>query len=143
MSFYEITCTLYKIFEQKRNRLLKNKVELLKINLSERKWSWMPENEIVCFLFWNWNRYINFVVKLKYHSLIWMIKVQNWLGKTMLTESQNCCHAVVSHWFCLLIISILKFETVKNDSVDLLIGDYNAMFHWWICQYTLSIYLYL
>ena len=49
--FVKLLALSTKLSERKRNWLLKNEVELQKMNLSEQKWSRMPENEIVCIFF--------------------------------------------------------------------------------------------
>ena len=65
-------CT--KLFERKRRWLLTNEVELLQMNLSEREWSRMPENEIVCILFEIETSILTSNKWLKNHSQIWITK---------------------------------------------------------------------
>ena len=57
-AYGEFVCHFVKSFAlstnlsvQKQIWLLKTEIEFLKMKLSERKWNWMPENEITCIFF--------------------------------------------------------------------------------------------
>ena len=66
---------LAKLSSRKRIWLPKNEIEFLRIKLNARKWSWMAVNEIACIFFeidTGVQKAINFVAKLKDHSLIWI-----------------------------------------------------------------------
>ena len=73
--FVKLVALSTKLSARKRIWSIENEVEFLKMKLSERKWNRMPENESPVFslkLTRACQQAINFVAKLKDHSLIWM-----------------------------------------------------------------------